>query len=298
MKIVRATEQLVVANTNVMVYGSPGTGKTSCAFTASKPLCLDFDHGSHRSGYRGDTVIIDSWSEVSGLGAQDLVEYDTVILDTVGRALDYLIMEIGSRDRRLVRESGEPTLQGYGELKSTFARWVKGILTLGKDVIFLAHDKEARNGDDLYIRPDITGGTYHEIFKLCDAVGRLHKRGDDKTVLDFSPRGECLGKNPAGLQPLVVPSFDDEPNWFAGQVTAIKKGMGCIAKTQFKAVEELEEFKAECGFVESADDANTLLGLDKYFKGNRALVAQRKKLLQVRVTELGITYDKKQKAFV
>jgi hypothetical protein len=56
VRIIRSTDPVKIETVVVLVYGDPGAGKTSLAFTAADPLMLDFDRGAHRSGFRGDSV--------------------------------------------------------------------------------------------------------------------------------------------------------------------------------------------------------------------------------------------------
>src|SRR5690606_9551046 len=85
LKITRATDPIRVERLNVCLYGQPGAGKTSLAFTASRPLLLDFDQGAHRAAGRKDTVQVHHWGDVAGIAAGDLSEFDTIIVDTAGR---------------------------------------------------------------------------------------------------------------------------------------------------------------------------------------------------------------------
>src|SRR6185295_18674109 len=120
LRIIRSTEPLTVEQLVLCVYSPPGIGKTSLAFTADKPLLLDFDGGAYRSGNRGDIVSANSWTDASGISAADLADYKTLIIDTAGRALDALTVDIIASDPKLRRRGGALTLQGYGELKSRF----------------------------------------------------------------------------------------------------------------------------------------------------------------------------------
>ena len=90
IKIIPASTPITVSTICVVIYAVPGSGKTSLAQTASRPLLLDFDRGAHRSANRKDTVQVSAWSDVTAIGADDLNDYDTVIVDTAGRALDTL----------------------------------------------------------------------------------------------------------------------------------------------------------------------------------------------------------------
>lgn len=48
LKLFKSTDQLPMKNLLVVIYGQPGVGKTSLAFTAENPVLLDFDRGVER----------------------------------------------------------------------------------------------------------------------------------------------------------------------------------------------------------------------------------------------------------
>src|SRR5690348_5642891 len=103
LKITKASEPITVDRLNICLYGQPGAGKTSLAFTADAPLLLDFDQGAHRAANRKDTVRVQSWGDVAGVGADDLADYKTVVVDTAGRALDALTADIIRRNPKAGR---------------------------------------------------------------------------------------------------------------------------------------------------------------------------------------------------
>jgi len=90
--IVQANHALRVDSLVVYIYADPGVGKTSLAFTASKPLLLDFDAGAHRTGKlrRGATVTVSDWLDVANIEASDVDGFNSIVLDTAGRALDVI----------------------------------------------------------------------------------------------------------------------------------------------------------------------------------------------------------------
>src|SRR6185295_2678119 len=94
LRITKATDPIEVKNICLTIYANPGIGKTSMAFTAEKPLLLDFDRGAYRSGNRGEVVQVESWADIMGITADDLKPYKTVAIDTAGRALDALTSHI------------------------------------------------------------------------------------------------------------------------------------------------------------------------------------------------------------
>ena len=100
LKITRASDPIVITRLNICVYGPPGIGKTSLAFTASRPLLLDFDQGAHRAAGRKDTVQVHQWGDVAGIAAGDLSEFDTIIVDApaAGHMLTFLQAPMGLSD--------------------------------------------------------------------------------------------------------------------------------------------------------------------------------------------------------
>jgi hypothetical protein len=82
IKIVKPSEPILTQNLIVVLYGSPGAGKTSLAFSTDKPLLLDFDLGAQRALNRRDSVRVSQWQDVADLSATDLVNFNTIIIDT------------------------------------------------------------------------------------------------------------------------------------------------------------------------------------------------------------------------
>lgn len=297
LKIHRASDPIEITQTKVLVYGQPGAGKSSLSFTTEKPLMLDFDGGAHRSAYRQDIVRIESWSDVTNITAEDLAPYKTLVLDTVGRALDFLAASLIASNPKLARSTGELSLQGYGALKGAFAQWIGRINTLGLDVFMIAHDKESTNERDIKIvRPDIIGGTYHEIFKLADAVGYLYIVDGKRRVLDFSPTENYVGKNPAQFEIIEVPHFSQSPHFSATLLADIKSALGNISAEGQKVVEAVNAFRTKLEAIEEPDALTAVLvdiaGMEEPLK------AQARVVLDERRKALGLDFDKKAKKFV
>ncbi|HEX5464427.1 MAG TPA: ATP-binding protein [Burkholderiales bacterium] len=257
LKITKAADPITVERLNVCLYGQPGAGKTSIAFTAASPLLLDFDRGAHRAENRKDAVRVTAWPEVTSITADDLKDYQTIIVDTAGRALDALTADIIARNPKLGR-GGALTLQGYGALKSEFVAWLKLLNSFGKDVVLIAHMDEQRNGDDVIERLDVQGGSKGEIYKAADAMGRIFVKGN-KRELDFSPRENSFGKNPGQLDVLEIPHPDVAPAFLAGVMQSIKDKLNTLTKEQRAAQSALEGWREAIAEMEAADDFNDRL---------------------------------------
>ncbi|MDT3472279.1 ATP-binding protein [Stenotrophomonas maltophilia] len=285
LRIIRSTDPITVTRLNVCIYAAPGLGKTSISFTADKPLLLDFDRGAHRSANRKDTVQVERWEDVAHITADDLADFNTVVVDTAGRALDTLTPDIIRRNPKMGR-GGSLTLQGFGQLKSEFVAWLKHLNSLGKDVVLIAHMDEQRNGDEIIERLDVQGGSKGEIYKAADAMGRLSIR-DGKRMLNFSPTDASFGKNPGQLEPLEVPHPERDPQFLARVIQQIKDRLNAMTEEQREAQAALEKWRERTTAAEDVTAINALLPEAK--GGSQAM----KVLLNDRAAALGLTFDSK-----
>jgi hypothetical protein len=288
LKITKASEPIEVKTITACLYAVPGVGKTSTAFTAAAPLLLDFDRGSYRSANRGDVVQIEKWADVIGITADDLKAYKTLIVDTAGRALDCLTAHIIAGNPKMGR-GGALTLQGYGELKSTFVAWTKLVRSFGLDVVLLSHSDEQRSGDELIERLDMQGGSKNEIYKAADVMGRIYLRGGKRT-LNFSPTDTAFGKNPAQLDPIDIPDFTAAPEFLAGVIAQTKAALNKMSSDQTTAATLLADWKAKVDEASTADEFNELLlagkTIDERIKDNA------KRVLTKAAKANGLVFDK------
>jgi hypothetical protein len=295
LKIHRAADPIEVTQIKMLVYGQPGIGKSSFGFTADAPLTLDFDDGARRSSFRQDIVQIGSWEDANSITAEDLKPYKTIVVDTVGRALDFIAASVVADNPKLGSKTGGLSLQGYGALKASFTSWLARLNTLGKDVVMIAHDKETTNERDVKIvRPDVTGGSYNEIFKLADSVGYMFADGK-KRVIDFNPTENYVGKNPAQFELIQVPDYMKEPRFAADLIGKIKGALGSISEESRKVVEAVTKFRADVDSLTTTEELTALIDGVNAFE--EPLKSQCKFVMNERVKALGFEFDKASKSF-
>jgi hypothetical protein len=268
LRIVPASDPLPVENIVLTIYAAPGLGKSSLSFTADKPLMLDFDKGSYRAAVRGDSVPVSAWSDIASMTAEDLAPYNTVILDTAGRALDSLSVDIIAGNPKAGRGDGSLTLQGFGTLKSRFAQWQSFLRSLKKDLVIVCHMSEEKNGDETQERIDAQGASRNEIYKSSDAMCRIRLDGRDQRYLDFDPRQGGFGKNPAQLPKIAFPDPRTNPHVLAEVIAQIKDAVNRMTEQQADARKEQElwvKAMAECDTLDCFN--STMVPLAKERKG-------------------------------
>lgn len=292
LRITSHADPIKVERLNVVIYSNPGLGKTSLAFTADKPLLLDFDRGAHRAANRKDIVQVNAWEDIANITAADLAPYNTVIVDTAGRGLDVLSADIIRRNPKMGR-GGALTLQGFGQLKAEFVAWLKMVNGFGKDVILIAHMDEQRNGDEIIERLDVQGGSKGEIYKAADAMGRIVIR-EGKRWLLFSPTDAAFGKNPGQLEPLQIPHKDSAEfgSFLADVITQIKDALNSLTAEQAEAQAKLDKLRESLADAEDAQAINAIVAQLK--DGTKA----EKTLLHDRATKLSLVFDKKAGEYV
>jgi hypothetical protein len=225
---IEETEAIQVKSLAVLLYGAPGISKTSIGNTADDPLCLDFDEGAHRSFNRKPTMRFDSWPDVEAAW-EKINGRKTVVVDTIGRALDMLSLTLVAENSKWGTRAGGLTIQGYGALGSRFAMWNNLLRAEGKDRVYLAHEKEEKDGDDRYWRPEIVGKSYTEAMKCSDIVGYIFRDRQNKRWIDFNPTDRHLGKNPAAWPIVAVPELADARQFLAGLLVDAKAKIGQIS---------------------------------------------------------------------
>ena len=120
----------------LVLYGQPGSGKTSIATTANNPVSIDCDRGSDRAVQIIDTLVANKWTEIMESVA-DLSPYKTVVVDTAKAALDdFLSQYVCDLNYKLKTNS----LKRFGQMADEFKDFVGKIQSFGSDIIFICHE--------------------------------------------------------------------------------------------------------------------------------------------------------------
>jgi len=286
LKVTRSDEVITVDTLCFTIYSQPGLGKTSLAFTASRPLLLDFDKGAHRAVDRKDTVQVSDWGDVAGITAADVAAYDTIIIDTVGKALDVLAQDIIRGNSRL-SHGGALSQQGWGQLGVRFSAFLKLLRSFGKDVILIAHMDEQKDGDSIKERLKISGGSKDLVLTDSDVIARISIISKQRYLV-FSPTETAFGKDPAGLGEVAVPNAgtSEYATCLSEIIHQIKERLNALSEEQVAHKQEVEWFAEHLPKIDSADDINGLVGRAKDAGRDVA------RLLHDRAIAIGLTFDR------
>ena len=260
LKIVQPSEPLPVDNLVLTLYSAPGWGKTSLACTADKPLLLDADKGSHRASGVKARVIINTWSDVVGLTADDLTPYNTVIIDTGGTLITKLMAFLISQDPKNAGSYGGMSGKGWGNVNSAIDVLLSKIIGAKKDVVIVCHMEEQEKNGNITERIDASGKPRNTIYRLSDAMCRIVMNPDGSRFLDFDPREGGYGKNPAQLGRIPFLHPDKDPDTLAKVLAQIKATLNKQTEAQAEAVKQQQAWE-QAAAKATLEDAPQLVRL-------------------------------------
>lgn len=296
LAIIPADQALNVSAIITYIYADPGVGKTSLGFTADKAISFDFDRGAHRTGElrRGAVVPVQCWKDVAELTPQDLAPYNTVVIDTVGAMLEsiktHLLLTANNRQKDQTLK-----LKAQGLANQTFKQYINTLISLGKDVVFIAHASEDHNDERIIYRPELGGKNRNELYRIADIMGYLTTvttgEGKNARVINFKPSPTHHAKNSGALGgetgEVWLPDLKTNPTFLADLIADAKAHINTLTPAQVasnKALEDLDNWKQSCEEASHAGDLNQLTeALDKehvYYQNMRQAMIARSKVLK------------------
>ena len=201
MSLIKKPEELPIKKTVLGgIYGQPSLGKSTLALSMPRPLLLDTDGGLHRvqAEYRTDSVPVKSYDDILAVLKEDLSNYDTIVIDTLGKLVDFMCEKASNENPKLLQGDGTFSQKGWGVVKNYFKQLVKDLDRLDKNLIFVAHEKEEKQGDEKFIRPDVSGSSGKDIIKELDFLGYMEVVGKKRSIT-FMPSSKVYAKNSLGL---------------------------------------------------------------------------------------------------
>lgn len=296
-----------------MIYGQPGSGKSTIACSAPGAVMIDTDGGVMRmnGAHMVDTLQVRQWEEIVEAikEVKTSPEIESVVIDTVGKMLtfmeEYIIRTSTGKRIEVNRDGKTLSLKGFGVRKAMFSSFIKDLTILGKNVIFVAHDKEEGRGDEVVIRPEVGGSSTNDLMKELDLVGYMEMNGNRRTI-SFTPTDKYYAKNTCDMPGVIqIPVLVDtnkniiaENNFFGSVIKNYRSRIVESIENNRKLEELKELIELNVAEVKDADGANNfvewVLGLDHIYN-SKAIAST---LLAKRAKELGLSFDKASKKYV
>ena len=306
MALIKKAAELTIPNTvKMIIYGQAGMGKTTFALSAPKPLLLDFDNGvkrvnsDHLNGV--DIVQVTSWQDVQALFNEDLSAYETIVVDTIGKMMDYIIsFKCGSR---------QPQVREWSGINQEFNWFTRSLSMLNKNIVFVAHRDTRKEGDDTVFVPALREKSYNQIVTDVDLLGYMEMRlvnGKIQRTITFDPTARNDGKNTCNLPSIMeIPTIIDKNGKITGANDFITKNIlqpyHAMLQNKQKARAEydskINDINDLLETVTDADSANNFVEVLGKIKqvGNSLQYARQQ--FAAKVAELGLTYNKDSKSY-
>lgn len=274
MSLIKKSNELTIPSTvKMMIYGQAGMGKSTLALSAPKPLLLDFDNGVKRVNMAHlenvDIVQITQWQDVQQVLQEDLSCYQTIVVDTIGKMMDFIIIyKCGTR---------QPQIRDWGGINAEFSWLARTLSSLNKNVVFVAHRDTRKEGDDTVFIPALREKSYNSIVTELDLLGYLEMRnenGSQKRTITFDPTSRNDGKNTCNLPGLMnVPNIVDRSgkptaknDFITAQVIRPYLDMLQVKKEEAAKYDRvIAEIKENIEFITDARSANEFVSqIDKF----------------------------------
>ena len=206
------------------IYGPPGLGKSTLGLAARNPLVIDCDNGSYRSAlYDPDRVVeAEQWKDVADISSD--IDYDTLVLDTAGAAVDWIIRDVIARNPKHGRGGVISGFQGWGLVRQAFYGFMDQVFAAKKDIVLLVHSEEKDNYGSLVERLRVQGSAQNLIKEKSTMMGLLMVTNEGRRAVDFRPTAASHGKDPVGLGRVFLPETAEETKGFTADLIDMVRG--------------------------------------------------------------------------
>lgn len=305
-----------------VLYGEPGSGKTSLAFSAGKCVMFNADqctaparainrkdflhiieNENHRyalpQGHEAITIT-DFFDLVTNNNLVKVIEesdeslrgLDSIIIDHVDSLLYMMMQDIKRTDKAMSMKNGNLSQAGYGVLKNRFKIFSQELRRLGKNIIFISHESNPQSKDNVIdrVKPQITGGSYNILIESCDILAHV-KSIDNIRTIQLNACDRYLTKNPANFADMKVPDFSFSDNDFMLE-KMIKPTLDAMSQSVVRADMNrklIEQYNAKIDGCTDATIVNEILDDILQFKqSNAGLFRLLGKRLSDKIAELNL----------
>lgn len=295
---------------SMILYGSPGVGKTTLALSAPDPILIDFDRGMSRvkAQHRKPAIFCSTYEEVlSDIQSPAMKDFQTIVVDTGGSFITFLQDWAMRSDPKVNRQkNGAISLKGFGAVKQEFVRFTNYVKdTLDKNLIYVFHSQEQSDKDgNATQRLMCEGAAKNIVWTPCDFGGYVQMIGNQRVVC-FTPEQEYFAKGCHGITgQIAVPELgpNDENNFISKLFDIAKANIAAEAdayapiKAQYDAV--METVRKMLESVTDAESANKVSADIQALAHASTSLRESSKLLKDKAASIGLVYSKSAAGFI
>ena len=252
-----------------LIYGQPGTGKTTLALSADKPVLIDLDRGLYRveKRFQCPSLQVENYQQILDLiNSDELRPFNTIVIDTLGKLVDRMGDFVARQNPKFKQGDGTLSMKAWGAIKVQFSNLIKTIFNMNKSVIFVAHEKEDKDGDVRFVRPDVSGSSGKDIVKELDLMGYMEMKGNKRTV-SFTPSEKYYAKNALNLPPVI-----EIPDTASGNIFFQDKIVAAVAEKRRQEAELLADYESLKNVIETkVGEIKDIAGLNEVYGEIRGL---------------------------
>ena len=303
--IKKSTELSLPTTVKMMIYGQAGTGKSTLALSAPQHILLDFDGGvsrvntTHLDGV--GIVQVTCWNDALSVLKEDLSAFRTVVVDTAGKMMDFIINHrCGTR---------QPSIRDWSGINAEFNNFTRALASLGKNVIYIAHRDVMRDGDDTVYIPMLRAKNFSVIVTELDLLGYMETKlenGRLTRTITFDPTNRSEGKNACNLPGIMdIPQIVDtsgnataKNDFIQTKVLAPYFSMLAMKKEQQqKYTEVVKEITDAVELITDPTSAKSFADSIDDFKHVGTSKAVARQLFAKKLAALNIKYNKSTKEY-
>jgi len=295
---------------SMILYGSPGVGKTTLALSAPDPVLIDFDRGMSRvkSQHRKPAIFCSTYEEVlRDLDSPDMKSFQTVVVDTGGSFITFLQDWAMRSDPKVNRQkNGAISLKGFGAVKQEFIRFTNYVKdTLDKNLIYVFHSQEQSDKDgNATQRLMCEGAAKNIVWTPCDFGGYVQMIGNQR-VICFTPDQEYFAKGCHGIVGQIpVPELGptDENNFITRIFEQAKANIAAESEAYAPIKEQydrvMETVRQMLATVKDAESANQVSADIQSLAHASTSKTESSKMLKETAAKLGLVYSKSAGGFI
>lgn len=289
---------------SILLYGSPGLGKTTLALSAPNPVLIDFDRGISRvkAYHRKKTIFCSTYEEVlDDLKSSDVRECETLIIDTGGSFITFL-QDWAMRDNpaQNCQKNGTISLKGFGAVKAEFSRFTNMVRdTLNKNVVYVFHSIEEKDKDGNPLQRLLCeGSARNNVWQPLDLGGFIQMVGN-KRYISFTPEQEFFAKGCYGIEgrreiPALGPN--DKNDFLTKLFEEARKNIAAEMEAFAPEKEQYEVVMAEIAeiieAIKTVEDANAAAANIPKLKHALTSKKESSAMLKTKTISLRMTWDK------